>query len=104
MPTQTITSIHNRQKRKISYAPEVRVTTFVVVFVVVRVGVGLTVGIVALVTPPDTPLGFFNTLFSALLSLFPPPPLESVPRVSSPPPFLREGSVRLRVTPTVVGL
>ena len=70
------------------YYPEVRVTTFVFVFVV---------GVVA----PATPLCFFNTLFSALLSL---PPFESVPRVSSPPPFLREGSVRLRVTPTVVNI
>lgn len=91
---QTFTSIHNR-----SYAPEVRVT--VVVVVVAGVGIALAVGIVALVIPPPgTPLCFFNTLFSGL-SLFP-PLLESVPRVSSPPPFLREGSVRLRVTPTVV--
>ena len=76
----------HKYKKRIVYPPEVRVT---VVFAVVGVA-----------PPPDTPLCFFNTLFSGL-SLFP-PLLESVPRVSSPPPFLREGSVRLRVTPTVV--
>ena len=80
----------HKYKKRIVYPPEVRVT---VVFAVVGVA-----------PPPDTPLCFFNTLFSALLSLLPPPPLESVFRVSSPPPFLREGNVRLRVTPNVVDI
>ena len=88
-----------------NYYPEVRVTTFVVVFAeAAAVGVGLTVGIPPpLPVAPDTPLCFLSTLFSALLSRLP-PPLESVPKLSSPAPFLREGSVRLRVTPTVVDI
>ena len=72
-------------------------TTFVLVVVGLGVGlgVGLTLEIVALVIPPDNLLCFLNTL--APLSL-----LNSVPGVSSPLPCLREGNVRLRVTPDVV--